>query len=111
MVTKTRTPDPEDIDAKLAQVQMVDDPLEYMMCCVLALAPGLSHEVAKAALQHAREQQGGRARWIASGADESRRRRNAAILRDHHAGERIPLLMRRYGLTRSQIHRILSASE
>lgn len=35
--------------------------------------------------------------------------RDRAIRRDHLAGERIPLLMRRYGLSRSRINQILSA--
>ena len=36
--------------------------------------------------------------------------RNAAIQRDHQRGERVPLLMRRYGLTRRRIEQILNAS-
>ena len=34
--------------------------------------------------------------------------RNAAIKRDHQRGERVPLLMRRYGLSRRRIEQILS---
>lgn len=43
-------------------------------------------------------------------AGRERSRRDRAIIADHHAGERIPLLMRKYGLSRSRIYRILEGA-
>lgn len=41
-------------------------------------------------------------------ASEAISNRNAAIRRDHQRGERVPLLMRRYGLSRRRIEQILN---
>lgn len=87
----------------LSQVEFCDDPVEYTLRCVLALAPQLSEAVARAAEEHVRN--------VFGESPESRRRaiahRNAAILRDYLAGERISLLSRRYGLTERRILQII----
>jgi Mor family transcriptional regulator len=50
--------------------------------------------------------------YIAKTPEASRRERstrNAAILRDHHAGERMMLLERRYGLSKQAIWKIINS--
>ena len=58
-----------------------------------------------------RERWGGDRPYVAIRPGSGRSERNDRIRRDHGAGERIPLLERRYGLTRSQLHRILATPE
>lgn len=101
MVTKTiqRRANPD----LLAQVEFSDDPVEYTLRCVLALAPQLSEAVARSAEEHVRN--------VFGETMESRKRviaqRNRAIVRDYLAGERISLLSRRYGLTERRILQII----
>jgi Mor family transcriptional regulator len=47
---------------------------------------------------------GGDRYYIQSG----RALRDAAIRREHRAGERVPYLARKYGLTRQRVHQILT---
>lgn len=55
---------------------------------------------------------GGDRPYIGREADavRERSRRDRAIIADHQAGERIPLLMRKYGLSRPRIYRILEGA-
>jgi hypothetical protein len=108
MVTKTKPPAAEDPAAALRAVPFVDDPIEFFSRCVLALAPELSAAVLEHARAHTQDQLGGGEYYVGRDLQRRREQRNAAIKRDHQAGERIPLLQRRYGLTRSQLHRILA---
>jgi len=91
----------------LAAVPHTDDVVEYTLRCVLALAPGLQAAVVEAADRQVRGLFGRTNPYIACRAGEGRSARNQQIRRDHQAGERVPLLMRRYGLSDPQIRRIL----
>lgn len=108
MVNNTPPTSMPDTTAALQTVPHSDDIVEYMLQCVLALAPSLNQAVLDAADKHMREVWGGDRPYIARRSGDGLSARNAAIRRDHQAGERIPLLMRRYGLSRFQLHRILS---
>lgn len=83
-------------------VPYTDDIVEYTLSCVHALAPGIDTAPVST---HIRQVFGGQSVYVVQ---QDRKRRNEAIRRDHHAGERVPLLMRRYGLSRATILRILS---
>lgn len=110
MVTKTAAaPMTTDPAAALAAVPHTDDVVEYLLGCVLALAPGLQQAVIDAADRQVRGAFGGERAYISRRHGEGRSARNEAIRRDHRNGERIPLLMRRYQLSRPQIQRIISA--
>lgn len=107
-MVKTSTPtDMPDTTAALQSIPHTDDVVEYMLRCVLALAPSLNQAVIDTADRHMREVWGGDRPYIARRAGDGLSTRNAAIRRDHQAGERIPLLVRRYGLTARQISRIV----
>ncbi len=88
----------------LQRVPYTDDPVEFTLRCVAALAP-LPESVARAAEEHVRHFFGESA--------ESRARafeaRNEQIRRLHQHGERPGFIARRYGLSRSQVHRILGS--
>lgn len=45
--------------------------------------------------------------YIGKGGDAAQRQRNHAILRDHRNGERVPLLMRRYGISKRRLYEII----
>lgn len=112
MVTRLASrPDPVDRAATaraLAAVEHTDDVVEYTIRCLLALAPGFSRAAADAAERQVREVFGRSSPYVAVRRGDGRSARNDAIRRDHQAGERIPLLVRRYGLCERQILRILS---
>jgi hypothetical protein len=101
---------------RLRAVQPCDDLLEYTMRCVLALAPQLEAEVLVAAERQVRDLFGGDRIYVGRRAGqglnprEAARRdvRNAAIRRDFQAGERIALLTRRYGISTTQVWRIVN---
>lgn len=101
MVTKTlqRQSNPD----LLSKVEFCDDPVEYALRCVLAMAPRLDEAVLRAVEEHVRH--------VFGETPESRRRlydqRNAAIRRDYLMGERIKLLSRRYGVSERQVIRIV----
>lgn len=90
----------------LQRVEYTDDPVEFTLRCVAALAPGVTDTVARAAEEHVRHFFGESA--------ESRARvfeaRNEQIRRLHQHGERPGFIARRYGLSRSQVHRILGSA-
>ena len=99
---------PKQLAARLARVEHCDDVLEFFSRCLLALAPALSDEVTAAGRQ-VRDTFGGERVHIARRPGEGRSARNEAIRRDFQRGERVPLLMRRYSLSRWQITRVLKA--
>lgn len=118
MVSKTRQPKPDlltaadqapDCAAALAQVAHTDDVVEYTLRCVLALAPGLSEAVARLAEAQVRGTFGGDRVYVARRQGEGTSERNAAIRRDFARGERVELLVRRYGVSRTHVYRILGA--
>lgn len=91
-----------------SQSPVVDDDF---VCDVLALlrqlANGITAEQAAALDAAVRERWGGDRPYIAKRPGEGRSDRNAAIRRDYQRGESIPLLMRRYQLSRVTIWRVL----
>ena len=86
-----------------------NDIVADMLAVVRELWPELPPEKLQQAERHIRERWGGDRPYIAMRAGDGRSVRNDAIRRDHLAGERIPLLMRRYDLSRSRINEILAA--
>lgn len=97
--------------ADLDQIPHSDDVVEYTLRCVLALAPGLTTaiqaQIKASACQQVREVFGGERVYITRRAGEGRSDRNAQIRRDYLAGERIPLLERRYSLSARQIWNVI----
>jgi Mor family transcriptional regulator len=109
MVTKTAQMTLQaDPAVVLAAVPHSDDVVEYTMRCVLALAPQLNQAVLDAADRQVRDVFGRCKPYVAVRQGEGRSERNEAIRRDFQAGERVPLLMRRYDLSRATIMRILA---
>lgn len=106
MVTKTA--EIKDVAGILAKVHTSDDIVEYTLRCVLALAPDLSEAIRKSASQQVREMFGGERVYVSRRPGEGRFARNAQIRRDYKAGERIPLLERRYGLSPARIWQIIN---
>lgn len=94
--------------AALRGVPHTDDIVDYTIACILALAPSLSAAMMAPAAKQVRETFGGDRPYIARRQGDGRSARNDAIRRDHQAGERIPMLMRRYGLGRTQLHQIIN---
>lgn len=101
MVTKTR----EQAIPCLDHVEHTDDVVEFTLRCVLALAPSLSRAIVDAAEQHVRQVFGGDEVWV------SKRRnlacRNAEIMREYLAGERISYLSRKYRITERRVMQII----
>lgn len=120
MVTKAQTqanpqPQPDLItppEPTLADVPHTDDVVEYTLRCVLAMAPGLTAaiqaHIKASAGQHVREVFGGERVYITRKPGEGRSARNAQIRRDYKAGERIPLLERRYALSAARLWQIIN---
>ena len=96
----------------LATVQHTDDVVEYTLNCVLAMAPGLSEairqHIKKATNDHVRGLFGGERAYVSRRQGDGRFARNAQIRRDYKAGERIPLLERRYGLSKTRLWEIIN---
>ena len=99
---------PHDAHAALRDVPTCEDVVEYTLRCVLALAPELSRAVARLADAQARQTFGGDRVYVARRQGEGTSERNAAIRRDFARGERVELLVRRYGLSRVQVWRIVN---
>jgi Mor family transcriptional regulator len=89
----------------LQSVEHTDDVVEYTLRCVLALAPTLSEAVVRAADEHVRELFGGDEVWVGKRKDLATR--NASIMRDYLAGERVGLLSRRYGISERHVIRVV----
>lgn len=98
-----------------------DDLIDDVLDAVLQLAPSFcaalaAHRDQLAAMARAISEEkhaefGGEQFYIAKTPEASRRQRsqrNAAILRDHQAGERMMLLERRYKLSRQSIWKIIN---
>jgi Mor family transcriptional regulator len=76
---------------------------------VISMAPEFSHALARQIDAQARAAWGGDKIYIDKHSADSYSSRNAAIVRDYLAGERIAYLERKYGLSRAHIHRILKS--
>lgn len=70
----------------------------------LAVAAGLPADKAGVIETTLRVKWGGDRHWVAK---RMVARVHAALLRDWRAGERIPLLMRKYGLSKTAVYRIV----
>lgn len=96
----------------LASVPHSDDIVEYTLRCVLAMAPQLTEAIRQGIQSNVdrqvREVFGGERAYISRRPGEGRFVRNAQIRRDYKAGERIPLLMRRYGLSAARLWQIIN---
>lgn len=86
-----------------------NDIVADMLRVVLSLAPAFSAELAARAEAEMRDRWGGDNVYISRRTGDGRSARNAAILRDHRNGERVPLLSRRYKLTERRILQILKS--
>lgn len=97
---------------QIAQVAHTDDIVEYTLRCVLAMAPQLTEAIQQniyqSVNQQVREVFGGERTYISRRPGDGRFARNAQIRRDYKAGERIPLLQRRYGLSRARLWEIIN---
>lgn len=93
--------------ALLDKVAYTDDPVEFTLRCVLAMAPQLNEAVARAAEEHVRHYFG------ESTASRQRiyEQRNDQIRRLYLQGERVGFIARKFSLSRSQVHRILNLAE
>lgn len=107
------TPQPEsikpDMAERLANVPMCDDVVSYTLACVLALAPRTSAALMHAVDRQVRDMFGDDEVWIAKGAVQLRRERDAKIKRDYLSGERMELLERRYELSRRRLFQIIKS--
>ena len=117
MVTKARptaadtgktAPQPPDLSAVLARVEHTDDVVDYTLRVVFALAPQFEAAVREAADRHVRELFGGSRVYVPRRTGDGRAERNDQIRRDYRAGERIGFLARRYGLSETQVWRIVN---
>lgn len=117
MVTKSKThaPDaqptalpPADMQARLAQIPPTEDVVDYTLQVVFALAPQFEAAVREAAERHVRELFGGSRVYVPRRTGDGRAERNDQIRRDYRAGERIGFLARRYGLSETQVWRIVN---
>lgn len=99
-----------------------DDLIDDVLDAVLKLAPSFCAALAQhrdqlaamalAISQEKHQEYGGEQFYIAKTPEASRRQRsqrNAAILRDHQAGERMMLLERRYKLSKQAIWKIINS--
>ena len=106
--TGKTAPPPADLSAALAAVEHTDDVVDYTLRVVFALAPQFEAAVREAAERHVRELFGGSQVYVPRRAGDGRASRNDAIRRDYRNGERIGLLARRYGLSETQVWRIVN---
>lgn len=105
-----------------AFVPATDDLIDDVLDAVLQMAPSFCAALAEhrdqlaamalAISQEKHQEYGGEQFYIAKTPEASRRQRsqrNAAILRDHQAGERMMLLERRYKLSKQAIWKIINS--
>jgi Mor family transcriptional regulator len=101
-----------EVKPNLAEVPHTDDVVEYTLRCVLAMAPELTEAIRQSIQKDVSEQVrgvfGGERAYISRRPGEGRFARNAQIRRDYKAGERIPLLQRRYGLSPARLWQIIN---
>lgn len=86
-----------------------NDIIDDILRRVIALAPEFSAALAAQVDKQAREQWGGDRPYISIRRGAGTSTRNAAIKRDYLAGERIPLLERRYSLSPRQIWNVIKS--
>lgn len=89
---------------------IVCDIIARLRNAVAANGGRFDDSVARSVERAVRSDWGGDRPFIARRSGEGRSERNAAILRDYQAGERLGLLERRYQLTRRRLLQIVSAA-
>ena len=95
-----------ELEAKIAWEPVCDDLVGDILARVLALAPAFTQALAAQVERETRDKYGGDRVYVQRrGGTLSHR--NAAIRRDFQNGERVPLLMRRYGLSAPRVWHIL----
>lgn len=99
---------PAALQARLAQIPPTEDVVDYTLQVVFALAPQFEAAVREAADRHVRELFGGSRVYVPRRTVDGRAERNDQIRRDYRAGERIGFLARRYGLSETQVWRIVN---
>lgn len=113
-MVKKHTTDATDQDTGLiavAALSQTDDLITDALRVCMALAPAFGEAVARQADAILRERWGGDRVYIARREGDGRSSRNAAIIRDYLAGERLGLLERRYGLTQRRLLQIIKAPD
>lgn len=111
-VTTTPLPNPTRV---LEAVPVIDDVIEYTIACALALSPPdiraeVRAHIAKHTSAQARRIFGGDRPYISRKLGEGTSERNASIKRDYwQKGEHIPLLERRYSLSKSRLWEIIKS--
>jgi Mor family transcriptional regulator len=108
MVTKSHSK-PRPAAEQPAEVTHENDIIEDIFAAVIAMAPQFQAELEK--IKHAkREMWAGDRPYIAHRAGDGTSSRNLAIKRDYwQHGERIPLLERRYGLSKARLWQIIKS--
>lgn len=110
MVKAAKTPQLPDYEKALAAVPVTGNPYEYMLSCVLAMAPDLSQAVTENALRATIQHYGQQSHYLVGRYYKDIDDRNAGIRADYwQKGERIPLLERRYGLSKSRLWEIIKS--
>lgn len=97
-----RKPAPASFDAN------GNDIVGDMLAAVVQIWPDLEPEKLELARRQILDRWGGAKIYVGRKLGEGRNLRDEAIQRDYRNGERVPLLMRRYNLSRARIHAILS---
>ena len=104
MVKTATKPD----DTATTYVGNENDLVDDILMRVIAMAPGFSAAIAAQVANETRDRWGGDRVYIQrKGGTLSTR--NANIKRDHQAGERIPFLERRYGLSKARLWAIIKS--
>ena len=110
MVKNAKPPIQTDFDKALAAVPVQGNPYDYLMSCVLALAPQLSQAITDSAMKQTIKNFGQQSHYLVGRYYKDIQARDASIKVDYwQKGERIPLLERRYGLSKSRLWEIIKS--
>ena len=86
-----------------------NDIIDDILALVIAMSPDFQAALARQISEAARKKWGGDRPYIARRSGEGRSSRNEQIIRDYQNGEHIPLLERRYRLSKARIWQIISS--
>lgn len=105
-----KNPQQLDFEKALAAVPVTGNPYEYMLSCVLAMAPELSQAITESALRATIQHYGQQSHYLVGRYYKDIEARNASIRADYwQKGERIPLLERRYGISKTRLWEIIKS--
>lgn len=110
MVKTAKPVQQADYEKAAASVPVMGTPIDYFQACILAMAP----DTKQAILDHANRlvcQNCGNQNWYQAGRYyKDIEARNASIKADYwQKGERIPLLERRYGISKARLWQIIKS--